>query len=423
MNVMLLIAQILVIILVARLLGVAFRAIRQPQVMGEMVAGILLGPSLLGWAAPSVSATLFAPSSLGTLGALSQIGLILYMFLVGLELNSRTLRKQGRAAVVTSNVSIVVPFLLGTLLALYLYPRLSDQSVRFSGFALFMGAAMSVTAFPVLARILTERNLVRTRVGTVTIACAAVDDVTAWCILAGINLFVLSSGEHAELWVTIGGTLLFVLVMVFGVRRLLHRLQAAVEKRGEFTHNTIAVVILVVLASAWCTEWLGIHAVFGAFLAGGIMPRDEAFVDGLLKRFEALSVVLLLPLFFAVTGLRTSIALVSGAEGWFFCALIILVAVAGKFGGSMLAARFTGLAWREAAALGVLMNTRGLMELIILNVGLDLGLITPTLFTMMVMMALVTTFMTSPLLDVIYPRRLAQVETPSDAEAVSLGTR
>jgi Kef-type K+ transport system membrane component KefB len=328
------------------------------------------------------------------------------MFLVGLELNSKMLRKQGHTAVVTSNVSIAVPFLLGTALAFYLYPRLSDESVRFSGFALFMGAAMSVTAFPVLARILSERNLVRTRVGTVTIACAAVNDVAAWCILAGINLFVLSSGTQSRLWLTLGGTLLFVLVMVFGVRPLLGRLRVSVEKRGGFTHDTIAVVILLVLASAWCTEWLGVHAVFGAFLVGGIMPKDEAFVDGLLKRFEALSVVLLLPLFFAVTGLRTSIALVSGAEGWFHCALIVLVAVSGKFGGSTLAARFTGLPWREAAALGVLMNTRGLMEFIILSVGLDLGLITPTLFAMMIVMALVTTCMTSPLLELIYLRRL-----------------
>jgi Kef-type K+ transport system membrane component KefB len=253
----------------------------------------------------------------------------------------------------------------------------------------------------------------------VTLACAAVDDVTAWCILAGINLFVLSSAQESELWVTIGGTLLFVLVMVFGVRRLLRRLQVAVERRGGLTHDTIAVVLLLVLASAWCTEWLGIHAVFGAFLAGGIMPRDEAFVDDLLRRFEALAVVLLLPLFFAVTGLRTSIALVSGAEGWFLCALIILVAVAGKFGGSTLAARFTGLEWREAAALGVLMNTRGLMELIILSVGLDLGLISPTLFTMMVMMAIVTTCMTSPLLDAIYPERIAEAERVARAEPVT----
>jgi Kef-type K+ transport system membrane component KefB len=254
----------------------------------------------------------------------------------------------------------------------------------------------------------------------VTIACAAVNDVMAWCILAGINLFVTSGTSPVQLWVTLGGTLLFVLVMVFGVRRVLGRLQDAVERRGGLTHDTIAVVIILVLASACVTEWLGIHGIFGAFLMGSIMPRNKAFVDGLLKRFEALSVVLLLPLFFAMTGLRTSIALVSDASGWFYCGLIVLVAVVGKLGGSMLAAHFTGLQWREAAALGVLMNTRGLMELIILNIGLDIGVISPTLFAMMVVMALVTTFMTSPLLDVIYPQRLVEAEVPANAEPVSL---
>ena len=409
-NLLVLIVQIAVIVIAARLVGVLFRRIGQPQVMGEMVAGILLGPSLLGWAAPELSAWLFPPGSLGFLNSISQIGLLVFMFLVGLELDPRLLREKGHAAVVTSHVSIVAPFFLGALLALYLYPRLSDGSVTFTGFALFMGAAMSVTAFPVLARILTERGLTRTRVGAVTLACAAVDDVTAWCILAGVVVLVRSGAEGLPLWATVGGSLLFVAVMVFGVRRLLAGLEGRFLREGRVTQDALAVILLVALASAWTTEYLGIHALFGAFLAGAVMPRDDGFVHALTGKLEDLTVVLLLPLFFAFTGLRTSIGLLSGAEMWGYCALIVAVAVAGKFGGSTLAARATGMSWRESGALGVLMNTRGLMELVILNIGLDIGVISPALFAMMVIMALATTFMTSPLLEWIYPTRLIRAE-------------
>lgn len=413
-NLLLLLVQIGVVVGAARIIGLLFRRIHQPQVMGEMVAGILLGPSLLGWVAPGLSAALFPPPSLGFLNALSQVGLLVFMFLVGLELNPRLLRGRGHAALVTSHVSIVVPFFLGASLALYLYPRLSDGSVTFTGFALFMGAAMSVTAFPVLARILTERDLLRTRVGTLTLACAAVDDVTAWCILAGVVVIVRSAGEGLPLWVTLAGSALFIAMMVFVVRRGAARLETSFERRGGVvTQDVLAVVFLVTLASAWVTEWLGIHALFGAFLAGAIMPKGERFVHAVTEKLEDATVVLLLPLFFAFTGLRTRIGLVQGAEMWAFCLLIVAVAVAGKFGGSTLSARATGMAWREAGALGVLMNTRGLMELVILNIGLDIGVISPALFAMMVIMALVTTFMTSPLLEVIYPARLIRAE---DAE-------
>jgi Kef-type K+ transport system membrane component KefB len=410
-NLLLLIAQVAAVVIAARLVGRLFRLIRQPQVMGEMVAGILLGPSFLGWVAPGVSAALFPPDSLGFLASLSQIGLLVFMFLVGLELNPRLLRGKSHTAVVTSHVSIVAPFFLGALLALYLYPRLSDRSVDFTGFALFMGAAMSVTAFPVLARILTERDLMRTRVGTVTIACAAVDDVTAWCILAGVVVLVRSSAEGLPLWVTLAGSAAFILGMIFIARRLFRGFETSFHRRGGVvTQDALALILLVALASAWATEWLGIHALFGAFLAGAVMPKDEGFVPALAMRLEDFTVVLLLPLFFAFTGLRTRIGLVEGAEMWAFCALIVVVAVAGKFGGSALAARATGMGWREAGALGVLMNTRGLMELVILNIGLDIGVISPALFAMMVMMALATTFMTSPLLEVIYPARLIRAE-------------
>lgn len=405
-----LLIQIGVILVVARIVGFIFRKIHQPQVMGEMVAGILLGPSLLGWLAPAASATLFSPDSLGYLNSLSQIGLLIFMFLVGLELDPQILRGRGHAAVVTSHVSILAPFFLGTLLALYLYPRLSDDSVSFTNYALFMGIAMSITAFPVLARILTERNLLRTQIGSVTIACAAVDDVTGWSILAGVVLLARAGATTTPLWVTILGTAVYILGMIFVVRPLLGNLETLFKLRNRLSQDIMAIIFLLLLASGLITEWLGIHALFGAFLMGAIMPKHYGFVHTLTEKLEYVAVVLLLPLFFAFTGLRTSIGLVNGAEMWFYCFLIILVAVAGKFGGSTLAARITGLSWREAGALGVLMNTRGLMELVVLNIGLDIGVLSPAMFTMMVLMALVTTFMTAPMLEWIYFSRLVPSE-------------
>jgi Kef-type K+ transport system membrane component KefB len=407
----LLILQIGTILIVARLIGWLFGKLHQPRVVGEMVAGILLGPSLLGWVTPNISAALFPPASLGHLNSLSQIGLLIFMFLVGLELDLRQLRELGRAAVMTSQVSIIAPFILGSSFALYLYPRLSDPSVSAAGFVLFMGAAMSVTAFPVLARILSERNMLRTRVGSVAIACAAVDDVTAWCILAGITVIVRSSSLELPVWFTLGGLVAFVLVMVFVVRRALRRLEAAYERRGHLTPDLIAMILIVVLASGWITESLGVHALFGAFLAGVVMPRHDELSEELSGKFEALVVVLLLPLYFALTGLRSSVFLISGARMWFYAAAIIALAVAGKLGGSLLSARLNGMSWRESAAIGVLMNTRGLVELVILNIGLDLGILSPALFSIMVLMALVTTLMTAPLLRWVYPEGIANRTT------------
>jgi K+:H+ antiporter len=399
----LLILQIGTILLVARIVGWLFSKLRQPRVVGEMAAGILLGPSLLGWAFPAMSASLFPPESLGHLNALSQVGLLVFMFLVGLELDLGHLRELGRAAVMTSQVSIVVPFIFGSLFAVYLYPRVSDPRVNSTGFALFMGAAMSVTAFPVLARILTERNMLRTRVGSVAISCAAVDDVTAWCILAAIVVIVRASSLELPVWLTVSGLAVFVLLMVLVVRPALRRLEMVYEKRGALTQDLIAIILLVVLASGWMTETLGVHALFGAFLAGVVMPRHNELSGELSKKFEALIVVLLLPIYFALTGLRSSIFLINGSEMWVYCGVIILLAVAGKLGGSMLSARINGMSWRESAAVGVLMNTRGLVELVILNIGLDLGVISPALFSIMVLMALVTTLMTTPLLILIHP--------------------
>ncbi len=418
-GILLLLVQIAVVLSVARLVGYAFRAVRQPQVVGEMVAGILLGPSLLGWAAPGVSAALFPAESLGVLSTLSQVGLLLFMFLVGLELDPRLLRGRGHAAVLTSHVSIIAPFLLGSVLALFLYPRLSDSSVGFVGFTLFMGAAMSVTAFPVLARILVERNLMRTRLGVVALACAAVDDVTAWSLLAVVVAIVRAGDTAVPLWLTFTGTAVYLAAMFLAVRPLMRRVLRLYESRGRMTQDVLGLVLFGLLASAAATEWLGIHALFGAFLYGAILPREREFVRDLTEKLEDLTVVFFLPLFFASTGLRTSIGLVEGPEMWGYFGLIMLVAVAGKFGGSTLAARLTGLSWRESGGLGVLMNTRGLMELVILTIGLDLGVISPALFAMMVLMALATTFMTTPLLEWIYPSRLLadepEAEDPAEA--------
>ena len=402
----LLIAQILTILAAARLIGWLFRKIHQPRVIGEMVAGILLGPSLFGWLAPGLHETLFPAASLGYLSALSYVGLLLFMFLVGLDLDLTHLRELGRAAIVTSQVSIILPFVFGSLFALYLYPRLSDPNVSVVGFVLFMGAAMSVTAFPVLARILTEHNMLRTRIGSVAITCAAVDDVTAWCILAGIIVIVRSSSSALPLWLMLTGLVGFVLLMLFVVRRVVVNLKSLYQKRGSLTADTIAIVLLLVLTSSLITESLGVHALFGAFLAGVVMPRHAGLSRELSQKFEAVVVVLLLPLYFALTGLRSSFFLIAGARMWFYAAAIIFLAVAGKWGGSMIAARMNGMTWRESAAVGVLLNTRGLVELVILNIGLDLGVLSPALFSMMVLMALVTTLMTTPLLNWIHPEAI-----------------
>jgi Kef-type K+ transport system membrane component KefB len=407
---LILILQIAVVLAAARGVGWAFRRFGQPQVVGEMVAGILLGPSLLGWLAPDLFASVFPPGSVGLLGQVSQLGILLFMFLVGAELDPELLRRRSDTAVITSHVSIAAPLFMGAALSLFLYPRYSEGNMPFHVFALFMGAAMSVTAFPVLARILTERNLLRTRLGAVTIACAAVDDVTAWCILAGVIALIRADGSLSSLGITLAGTGAYVAAMLLLVRPALRRLERYYHARGFLTQDVLAGIFMLLLASAYTTEWLGIHALFGAFLAGAILPREGGLVRELSEKIQDVTVVFLLPIFFAATGLRTSIGLVSGFEAWATCGLIIAVAVAGKLGGSTLAARTTGLSWREAGAVGILMNTRGLVELVFLTIGFELGILSPTLFTMMVLMALVTTFMASPVLEWIYPTELIRSE-------------
>lgn len=393
-----LLLSVAVLVACARLAGLAARAIGQPQVMGEMAMGIALGPSLLGWIAPGVTATLFPPGNLPHLHTLSQLGLLLFMFLVGLEFDLRQLRHLGHTAVLASHASITLPMLLGVGLALYLYPRVSSADVAFHEFALFMGTAMSVTAFPVLARILRERRLQDTPLGAVAIACAAVDDVTAWCLLAGIVALVRASEHVLPLPWMLLGLAAFVTVVTLSRKRVLGGFVARFERTGRISDDAIALLLTIVMVGAVTTEWLGLHLLFGAFFVGVMLPKTHAFVEAIIARFEIVATTLLLPIFFAYTGLRTEIGLVSGAQMWFYCAMILVLAIVGKLAGSALAARVSGLPWRESTALGVLMNTRGLMELVVLNLGLDLGIISPAVFSMLVMMALITTFMTSPLL-------------------------
>src|SRR5947208_1940997 len=399
-----LLVAVLVVIVVSRAVGGLFRRINQPQVVGEIAAGVLLGPSVLGAIWPQATSYLFSHEVLPFLNVLAEVGLIFFMFLIGLELDTRLIRGRGSAAALVSHVSIIFPFLLGVGTALVLFSELGSASGKFTPFALFLGASMSITAFPVLARILTERGLSKTRLGAVTLTCAAVDDVTAWCILAVVVTIARASGMSAALE-TIGLSIIFIAFMIFVVRPLMARLATHHEEHGKLSGWALAIVFGGVLLSAIATDRIGIHAIFGAFLFGAVMPQRSEFIRELVGKLEDFVAVFLLPLFFAYTGLRTQIGLLSGAPTlWLFCGLILLVAVVGKWGGSAAAAKATGLKWRESLAVGILMNTRGLTELIILNIGLDLGVIPPTLFAMLVIMALVTTFMTTPFLSLVYPR-------------------
>ncbi|MGC4086773.1 MAG: cation:proton antiporter [Polyangiaceae bacterium] len=390
---------LLVIIVASRALGALFRRLQQPAVIGEVIAGILLGPSLLGGVAPAASAYLLPPAVAPFLGVIAQVGVVLFMFLIGLELDTSLLGKKAHATVAISHASIIAPFLLGSTAALWLYPKLSSSDVPFGVFALFMGVSMSVTAFPVLARILTDRGMSKTRLGVIAISCAAVDDVTAWCLLAFVVSVAQSQLESALL--TVALTFGYLALMLIVVRPLIARWVRRQEILQRVTQSTTALMLVGLLASALVTEYIGIHALFGAFLLGAMIPHESRLAKSLVQKLEDLVVVFLLPAFFAFTGMRTQIGLVSGWEAWGVCAVVIAVACLGKFGGSAVAARLSGLSWRDSASIGVLMNTRGLMELIVLNIGLDLKVLSPTLFAMMVIMALVTTFATTPVLHLL----------------------
>ncbi len=388
-----------VVIIAGRALGAVCKLIHQPPVLGEVIAGIMIGPSLLGQVWPEATSFLLPPAVAPFLSIIAQIGVILFMFLVGLELDTSQLKHRGRATLAISHASIVVPFVLGSALALWLYPMMSTSDVPFTVFALFIGVSLSVTAFPVLARILTDRGMQKTRIGVMALTCAAADDVTAWCLLA--FLVAVAKAKVAGAAVTFGLTALYLAFMLLVARPVVQRAVRRQDRGDSVSQTAFALVVVALLLSTLATEAAGIHAIFGAFLLGAIIPHDSQIARQVTDKLHDIVVVLFLPAFFAFTGMRTEIGLVDGISQWLICGVIIGAASVGKFGGTFVAARITGLGNRDAAALGILMNTRGLMELIVLNVGLDLGIVSPTLFAMLVLMALVTTFATTPILHLL----------------------
>lgn len=396
----LLLAQIVTIIVVAKFFGWICVKLKQPSVIGEMIAGIVLGPSLVGLYFPEFSAFMFPKESLPNLQFLSQIGLILFMYIVGMELDLSVLRKKAHDAVVISHASIIIPFALGVGLAYFIYKEFAPDGIQFSSFALFMAIAMSITAFPVLARIVQERNLHKTKIGTVVITCAAADDITAWCILAAVIAVVKAGSFSGSIFVIIMA-IVYVFLMIRLVKPFLTRIAESQKGKGFINKALVAVFFLILIISSYLTEVIGIHALFGAFMAGAIMPENVKFRNLFIEKVEDVALVLLLPLFFVFTGLRTQIGLLNDPHLWKIGGLIILTAVIGKFVGSALTAKFLRLNWKDSLTIGALMNTRGLTELIVLNIGYDLGVLGPELFAMLVIMALFTTFMTGPCLDII----------------------
>jgi len=395
-----LIIQIISIIAFSRIFGYLFNKINQPTVIGEIVAGIILGPSFLGLFFPSVSAFIFPPDSLITLQFLSQIGLILFMFLVGMELDMKVLKKSAGIAIIVSHASIIFPYLLGVILSYFLYTNYAPANIPFIAFALFMGIAMSITAFPVLARIIQERGLTKTPLGSLALTCGAIGDITAWCILAAV-IAIVKTGTLVNSLFTIGLAVLYLNIMIFVIQPFLRKIGTVYISKETLSKTVLAFIFFILFLSAYITELIGLHALFGAFLAGVVMPHATEFKKNMVEKIEDISLVLLLPLFFAFTGLRTQIGLLNESHLWIVCLIVIAVAVVGKFFGTSLASRFGGMNWKDSFSLGVLMNTRGLMELIVLNIGYDLGILSPEIFAIMVLMALSTTFMASPALSTI----------------------
>lgn len=395
-----LLIQILTIIFTARTFGFIFNKMGQPTVIGEIIAGIFLGPSLLGMWFPEYSLFLFPKESLGNLQLLSQIGLVLFMFVIGMELDLKVLKNNTAVALFISHIGIIVPYALGLGLSFFLYKEFAPDGVNFISFGLFMGIAMSIAAFPVMARIIQERNLTKTRLGTLAITCAASDDITAWCILA-IVIAIVKAGTVASALFTILIVIGYLFVMLKLVQPFLKKFGEVYSNKESLSLNIVATIFGILLISSLATEILGIHALFGAFLAGVIMPPSINFRRLFIEKIESVSLGLLLPLFFVFTGLRTEIGLLNNSHLWYTTVMIIGVAIIGKFGGSFAAAKILGNSWKDSLSIGAFLNTRGLMELVVINIGYDLGVLSPEIFAMMVLMALFTTFMTGPTLDLI----------------------
>jgi Kef-type K+ transport system membrane component KefB len=399
----LLLMQMFVILLVTVMCGWLARKLGQSRVIGEIIGGILLGPSVLGRISPQASASLFPVGSLGSLEVLSTVGLILFLFLIGMELDYEQLYHQRATAMAASGMSILFPFITAVLMAHSLRTRFAPHGIGQVPFVLFLGIAMSITAFPVLARILEERKIQGTALGTTAILCAAVDDVVAWSLLAIALALIDTTGGPSSLPLRLAGLAAYLFVMLAVVRPIgawaVRRRRSAGSP--ELSVELLGVAIAGTLASAAATQAIGIHPLFGAFLAGVCFPRVEEWQVALRVRLDMIVSVLLLPLFFALTGLRTRLDLLNDASTWLWAGIVLVAAVAGKMGGAALAARWTGQSWRDAAALGALLNTRGLVELIVLNIAYNVGAFSPTLFTMMVIMALLTTMGTTPILNML----------------------
>jgi len=395
-----LLAQIITIIITSRIFGWLCKKINQPSVIGEIIAGIFLGPSVIGYLFPEFSLALFPVESLPNLNFLSQIGLILFMFMIGMELDFNLVKNRANEAIIISHASIIVPFAMGMWLAYFLYDIYAPPGVYFLSFSLFIGIALSITAFPVLARIVQERGIHKTELGAMVITCAAIDDITAWSLLA-VVIAIVKAGSILSALPTILLSIMYVFIMLKIVKPFLSRLGEMHTTRENLTKPVVSIFFLVLIISSFATEAIGIHAIFGGFLAGIVMPENIRFRNIFIEKVEDVALVLFLPLFFVYTGLRTEISILNLPGSWIICLIIITVAIAGKFLGATISSKFTGQNWKDSISIGTLMNTRGLVELVVLNIGFDLGVLSSGLFTMMVIMALVTTFMTAPVLELI----------------------
>lgn len=395
-----LLLQIIVILITCRLFGWLFAKMQQPTVIGEIVAGIVLGPSVLGHLLPSVSAFLFPLDSLQNINMLSQFGLILFMFAIGMELNITEVRQKLKETILISHTSTIFPFFLGMVTAYFLYNKYAYESTPFLSFALFVSIALSITAFPVLARIIQEKGLTKTRLGTISLASAANGDITAWCLLA-VVVAIAQAGSMLSAIYNIGFSFIYLLLMFTVIRPFLRMIGHIYHNKEVVDKGLVAFMFLLLIVSSYLTEILGLHALFGAFVAGVVMPDNIKFRKIMTEKVEDVSLALFLPLFFVSTGLRTEIGLLNSPELWYMCGIFILVAIIGKFGGSLVAARFVGETWKDSLYIGALMNTRGLMELVVLTIGYDMKILTPPIFVMLVLMTLVTTFMTTPLISFI----------------------
>ena len=395
-----LLLQVIIILFTSRIFGFIFSKLGQQTVIGEILAGVFLGPSIFGWISPELFAVIFPHNSFLSLQFLSQIGLVFFMFVIGMELDLSKIKSKAHDAIIISQVSIIFPFFLGTCVSYYTFQELASKNISFLSFALFMGISMSITAFPVLARIIKERGLTKTPLGVLAITCAAVDDVTAWCLLAAA-IAIVKAGSITSSLFTIGLAIAYIAFMLFIIKPWLQKMSDKRMKTEKVDKTVIGISFFLLLLSAYFTEIIGIHALFGSFIAGVVMPNNIRFKEILTDKVEDVSTILLLPIFFAFTGLRTQIGLLNEGHLWLYCIVIISVAIIGKLAGSAFTARIIGRTWQDSLSIGALMNTRGLMELIVLNIGYDLGVFGPEIFSILVLMALFTTFMTGPLLDVV----------------------